>query len=475
GGAERAWLVFALATGLVAIATALYLMRGVLAADTGTDKMREIAAAVQEGAEAFLRRQFKTIAIIVVPLFVLVFFTATKVVRPDGTVALTFVQSGFARAIAFLCGALFSGMTGFIGMSLSVRGNVRTAAAAREGKLPPALKVAFRTGGITGLLCVGLGLIGATTIVFIFQNSATAVLVGFGFGASLIALFMRVGGGIFTKAADVGADLVGKVEAGIPEDDPRNAATIADNVGDNVGDCAGMAADIFESYEVTIVAAMILGYASFGHKGVIFPLLVRAIGVIGSIISTSSVKAGDKGNVKEAMRAVNHGFWLGSAISVGGFVLLGLVYLWFSPWYVVNHAVERGLYKETEFQTAIKVDPMDVNAEEKILAGLTAKLPTAKEDEKPKIAAQIKETEKTIDDYRQKVVGKWKKLTSTEQEAIAGDKTSPMVTLAHPYAELSPGLDMRGEKGVRYYEGRPGRNGPRHGISSVKEELTIRP
>ena len=263
GGAERVWLVFALATGLVAIATALYLMRGVLAADTGTDSMREIAAAIQEGASAFLRRQFKTIAYIVVPLFVLVFFTATKVVRPDGTVALSFVQSGLARAVAFLLGAAFSGLTGFIGMSLSVRGNVRTAAAAREGKLPPALRVAFRTGGITGLLCVGLGLIGATGIVFIFQNSATAVLVGFGFGASLIALFMRVGGGIFTKAADVGADLVGKVEAGIPEDDPRNAATIADNVGDNVGDCAGMAADLFESYEITIIASLILGYSAF--------------------------------------------------------------------------------------------------------------------------------------------------------------------------------------------------------------------
>ncbi len=213
GASEKSWLAFALATGVVAILTALYLMRGVLAADTGTAKMQEIASAIQEGAEAFLRRQFKTIAIIVVPLFVFVFFTATKVVRPDGTVALTFVQSGLARSVAFLFGAAFSGLTGVIGMSLSVRGNVRTAAAAREGHLPPALKVAFRTGGITGMFCVGLGLIGATTIVFIFQNSATAVLVGFGFGASLIALFMRVGGGIFTKAADVGADLVGKVEA----------------------------------------------------------------------------------------------------------------------------------------------------------------------------------------------------------------------------------------------------------------------
>src|SRR6202044_3883084 len=198
------------------------------------------------------------------------------------------------------------------------------------------LKVAYRTGAITGLLCVGLGLLGATVIVLIFQNTATSVLIGFGFGGTLLALFMRVGGGIYTKAADVGADLVGKLEKGIPEDDPRNAATIAANVGDNVGDCAGMAADIFESYEVTIVAAMILGIASFGHKGVIFPLLVRAIGVIASIISTYSVKAGDKGSVGEAMSSVNRGFIIGSIISVVGFIVLGVFYLHFDAAYL-NH------------------------------------------------------------------------------------------------------------------------------------------
>jgi K(+)-stimulated pyrophosphate-energized sodium pump len=330
GGAERAWLGFALATGAVAILVALYLMRGVLAADQGTPSMREIAAAIQEGAVAFLRRQFRTIAIIVVPLFVLVFFTATKVVGPGGHVALTFVSAGFARAIAFLVGALFSSLTGFIGMSIAVRGNVRTAAAARSGQLPGALRVAFRTGGITGMFCVGLGIIGATGIVFIFQNSATAVLVGFGFGASLLALFMRVGGGIFTKAADVGADLVGKVEAGIPEDDPRNAATIADNVGDNVGDCAGMAADLFESYEITIIASLILGYSAFrtlyAHepgnwaKGLIYPLVVAGIGILTSALGILLVRA--SGRDKSAMAPINRGFRVSAFLTLVGAFLV---------------------------------------------------------------------------------------------------------------------------------------------------------
>jgi K(+)-stimulated pyrophosphate-energized sodium pump len=331
GGAERGWLFFALATGLVAILVALYLVRGVIASDTGTAKMQEIAAAIQEGAEAFLKRQFRTIAIIVIPLGVLVFFTATKVVEPNGHVALTFVQSGLARAIAFLLGATFSGMTGVIGMSMSVRGNVRTAAAARDGELAPALKVAFRTGGITGLLCVGLGLIGATTIVFIFQNTATAVLVGFGFGASLIALFMRVGGGIFTKAADVGADLVGKVEAGIPEDDPRNAATIADNVGDNVGDCAGMAADLFESYEITIIASLILGYSAFRTlglnpaRGLLYPLIVAGIGILTSVVGIFLVKARDKDS--SAMAPINRGFRASAVLTLIGAFFVAQFYV----------------------------------------------------------------------------------------------------------------------------------------------------
>jgi K(+)-stimulated pyrophosphate-energized sodium pump len=331
GGPEKAWLYFALATGFVAILVGIVLMRGVLAADKGTTTMQEIAGAIQEGAVAFLRRQFKTIAIVVIPLFVLVFFTATKVTRPNGTVALTFAQSGVARAVAFLFGAAFSGLTGVIGMSLAVRGNVRTAAAAREGSLPAALRVAFRTGGITGMLCVGLGLIGATTIVLIFQNTATEVLVGFGFGASLIALFMRVGGGIFTKAADVGADLVGKVEAGIPEDDPRNAATIADNVGDNVGDCAGMASDLFESYEITIIAALILGYEAFRSihhnpaEGLIYPLVVAGIGIITSALGIFIVRASSRD--KSAMAPINRGFRISAVLTLIGAFLVAQFYI----------------------------------------------------------------------------------------------------------------------------------------------------
>ncbi|HEX3459832.1 MAG TPA: sodium-translocating pyrophosphatase [Acidimicrobiales bacterium] len=325
---EKTWLYLAMAAAVVAIIVAVSLVRGVLAADQGTASMKEIALAVQEGAEAFLSRQFKTILVIVVPLAVLIFFTATKVTHPgaDGTtvVDLTFFQAGIYRVICFLAGALCSGLTGFIGMSLAVRGNVRTAAAAREGKMAPALKVAFRTGAITGLFCVGLGLLGATVIVLIFQNTATSVLIGFGFGASLLALFMRVGGGIFTKAADVGADLVGKVEAGIPEDDPRNAATIADNVGDNVGDCAGMAADLFESYAITIIAAIILGVAAFvsigkgnvSAKTVVFPLIIPAIGIIATIIGIFLVRAMPKD--KSAMAPINRGVWIAAALTIAG-------------------------------------------------------------------------------------------------------------------------------------------------------------
>ena len=330
GGVDKTWLYICLVAGIVGIAAGLLLARNVLAFDQGTAKMKEIAQAVQEGAEAFLSRQFRAIVMIIIPLAILIFFTATKVVRPDGSVALTFQQDGLYRVICFLFGATFSGLTGFIGMSIAVRGNVRTAAAASQGGgMKEALRVAFRTGAVTGMLCVGLGLVGATAIVLIFQNSATAVLIGFAFGASLLALFMRVGGGIFTKAADVGADLVGKVEAGIPEDDPRNAATIADNVGDNVGDCAGMAADLFESYEITIIAALILGYSAFRFQhttaAVLYPLIVPAIGIFASVIGVLVVRA--RTNDRNALAPINRGFWLAAVLTVIGAFFVAQYYV----------------------------------------------------------------------------------------------------------------------------------------------------
>ena len=330
------WLIFSAVTAILALLVGVYLMRGVLAAEEGTPKMIEIAKAIQEGAMAYLKRQFKTIAVILIPLAIVVFVTSTEVVKPltagpNASSGLTFAQSGLFRTLAFIAGCVLSGLTGFIGMSLAVRGNVRTAAAARSGSLPAALKVAFRTGGVAGMFTVGLGLLGATLIIMIFQNTASAILIGFGFGGSLLALFLRVGGGIFTKAADVGADLVGKVEAGIPEDDPRNPATIADNVGDNVGDCAGMAADLFESYEVTLVASIILGVAAFQSiglnpaLGLIFPLAARAIGVLASICGVFAVRATDKD--KSAMAPINRGFIIAGLLTVVGTAVVAFGYV----------------------------------------------------------------------------------------------------------------------------------------------------
>jgi K(+)-stimulated pyrophosphate-energized sodium pump len=339
-GGEWLILLASVATALLALAVGLFLMRGVLAEDEGTDKMKEIAKAIQEGAMAYLKRQFKSIGVILVPLAIIVFVTSTKVktdslAHVPGEVALNYVQSGAFRTLAFILGCFLSGLTGFIGMSLAVRGNVRTAAAAKRGSMPAALQVAFRTGGVAGMFTVGLGLLGASLIMIAFQNTSSAILVGFGFGGSLIALFLRVGGGIFTKAADVGADLVGKVEAGIPEDDPRNPATIADNVGDNVGDCAGMAADLFESYEVTLVASIILGVPAFQAifpdkpalwaAGALFPLAARAIGVLASIVGVFAVRATERD--KSAMAPINRGFLTAGILTIIGTLALALVYV----------------------------------------------------------------------------------------------------------------------------------------------------
>src|SRR5438093_580010 len=319
------WLV--LGISLVALAFAYYLVREVLAAPEGTDKMKEIARAIQEGSRAYLNRQFRTVGVFILLLTVGLFFILPV---PSGTVhGAMFVR--FGRSLAFILGAGFSAITGFTGMWLAVRGNVRVANAARESGLRRALRLAFRTGGVAGMFTVGLGLLGATVILMIYRSDATSVLVGFGFGGALLAMFMRVGGGIFTKAADVGADLVGKVEKNIPEDDPRNAATIADNVGDNVGDCAGMAADLVVSYEVTLVASIILGAAAFSHSskgaivGVMFPLFVRGIGVITSIIGIVSVVP--RSETEHGMRAINRGFFISAAASAVGVLLLASTYM----------------------------------------------------------------------------------------------------------------------------------------------------
>ena len=375
GSTEWAWLWFSAATAVLALLVGFFLMKGVLAAETGTPKMVEIALAIQEGAMAYLKRQFKTIAVILVPLAIIVFVTATEVLKPSGldfgSDGLSKTSSGLFRTLAFIAGCGMSGLTGFIGMSLAVRGNVRTAAAAKSGSLPAALKVAFRTGGVAGMFTVGLGLLGATIIIMIFQNTASAMLIGFGFGGSLLALFLRVGGGIFTKAADVGADLVGKVEAGIPEDDPRNPATIADNVGDNVGDCAGMAADLFESYEVTLVASIILGVAAFNSiganpaLGLVFPLAARAIGVLASIVGVFAVRATDKD--KSAMAPINRGFLTAGLLTVVGTAIVAFGYVgndysnagWKCFGAVVSGLVlAQGLSRLTEYFTSTETSPV---------------------------------------------------------------------------------------------------------------------
>ena len=300
-GSNLTYVYVVLGISLVALAIAYALRAQVLAANEGTEKMQEIAAAVQEGAAAYLNRQFKTLSYFVGIVFFLLFALPGE------------FEIRLGRSIFFLLGALFSAAVGYNGMWLAVRANVRVAEAARQKSAANAVKIAFRTGGVVGMTTVGLGLLGASLVVAIYRENAPAVLEGFGFGAAMLAMFMRVGGGIFTKAADVGADLVGKVEQGIPEDDPRNPATIADNVGDNVGDCAGMAADLFESYAVTLVAALILGKAGFGDAGLIFPLIVPAIGIVTAIIGIFITKL--RPTDKSAMQAINRSFFLSAIIS----------------------------------------------------------------------------------------------------------------------------------------------------------------
>ncbi|MGL5809218.1 MAG: sodium/proton-translocating pyrophosphatase, partial [Nocardioides sp.] len=298
---------------LAALAMAAMFRQEVMAAGEGTDNMKNIALAVQEGANAYLTRQFRTLGI-----FAAVAFLVLLALPADDTT----VRIG--RSIFFLVGAGFSAAIGYLGMSLAVRANLRVAAAANEVGRDPAMNIGFRTGAFVGMATVGLGLLGASVVVLLFRAQAPVVLEGFGFGAALLAMFMRVGGGIFTKAADVGADLVGKVENNIPEDDPRNAATIADNVGDNVGDCAGMAADLFESYAVTLVAALILGSQAFGDKGLVYPLLIPAIGAVTAVLGVyiTRPRPGENG-----LKTINRAFYISAAVGAFASVVASFIYL----------------------------------------------------------------------------------------------------------------------------------------------------
>ncbi|WP_183092879.1 sodium-translocating pyrophosphatase [Nocardioides stalactiti] len=316
------------AIALGSLAMAVIFRQQVLAAGEGTENMRRIAQAVQEGANAYLTRQFRTLAV-----FAAIAFFALMALPADDTTVRIF------RSVFFLVGAGFSGAIGYLGMSLAVRANLRVAAAANEQGRDPAMNIGFRTGAFVGMATVGLGLLGASVVVLAFQDDAPHVLEGFGFGAALLAMFMRVGGGIFTKAADVGADLVGKVEQNIPEDDPRNAATIADNVGDNVGDCAGMAADLFESYAVTLVAALILGSQAFGDQGLVFPLIVPAIGALSAIagVFLTKPRAGEHG-----LKTINRAFYQSAAVGAVASAIAAFVYLP-SEWSEFGTGVEADL------------------------------------------------------------------------------------------------------------------------------------
>jgi K(+)-stimulated pyrophosphate-energized sodium pump len=329
------WAV--LASALISLIFGLWLVRIVLKADPGPKSMTDVADAVFEGSMAYLRRQVKTMIFFVVAIAVALFLMYRSV-YPDR------LDLSIGIAIAFILGVSASYGAGFVGMWLAVKGNVRSANAALTS-FKNAMELAFKAGGVSGMFTVGLGLLGATIIFLIFQQDAMKVLVGFGFGGSLAALFMRVGGGIFTKAADVGGDLVGKIEAGIPEDDPRNAATIADNVGDNVGDCAGMAADVFESYEVTLVAAIILaayavgerdfqalygglaGAGAFAMKLIIFALMLRAVGVFSSIIGILAVRLPAGSTMRDPMRPINIGYMTSAIASIVGFFIVNYLYM----------------------------------------------------------------------------------------------------------------------------------------------------
>src|SRR5262245_2382162 len=353
---EQIGLACAMVISLFALAYAWVLARKVAAAEKGTAGMQAIAEAVRDGSDAYLRRQFRTVGVLLIFLTLLIVLTKWPWNSADPNAGDLRVIA-VTRGLAFLLGSVFSATVGFFGMRLATTGNLRVAAAARQG-FAPAMRLGYQTGTVTGMLTTGLGLLGGCLIVLVMGEKAYETLLGFAFGGSLLALFMRVGGGIYTKAADVGADLVGKVEKDIPEDDPRNAATIADNVGDDVGDCAGMAADVFESYTVTMVAAMILGFAAFGTKAMMLPLFIMSIGIVSSMVSTSLVGRRESGGGSSgAMRSINNSFRFGAGLTVVGIFVLGAAFLRFDKTYIVTQAVERGLYRLPEFQRPLGLGP----------------------------------------------------------------------------------------------------------------------
>lgn len=369
------WAVVAVA--ILGLGYAWFLRNQILREERGSEEMIAVWEAIRQGADAYLNRQMRTILPFIVLLTILLFLSVYIVPPtpeamerfeglPDQTIRLIV---GIGRAVGFIMGALFSLTVGQIGMRMAVQGNVRVAAAARTS-FSDSLRIAYRTGTITGMLTDGLGLFGGTILFVFFGKAAPDALLGFGFGGTLLALFMRVGGGIYTKAADVGADLVGKVEQDMPEDDPRNAAVIADLVGDNVGDCAGMAADIFESYEVTIVSGLILGIALTAVTGhvewILFPLLVRGIGVLASIIGTYRVK-GQSADSKTAMSAIFRGYLTSAAISVALFGVVALFYMrgvpggWWRPFLSATAGVALAIVIDrlTDYFTGTHAKPVE--------------------------------------------------------------------------------------------------------------------
>lgn len=324
---ERTALYAVVGVAVAALIYAVILARQIFKESTGSGKVKDVWEGIRAGANAYLKTQLRSIIIFVGVLGVFLYLSAA--LSPPVVYVSTPFLISIGRVGAFLMGAFFSAMVGYIGMNMAVQGNIRVSEASRKG-FRPALKIAYRTGTITGMLTDGLGLLGGTIIFLIFLQDAPEVLLGFGFGGTLLALFMRVGGGIYTKAADVGADLVGKVEKGIPEDDPRNAAVVADLVGDNVGDCAGMAADIFESYEVTMVSALLLGLliSPFDYKWIVFPLLARGIGVVSTIVGTYAVSLWPDSLTKgDAFKAMDLSYDVSSVISSTSFLFLSIFYV----------------------------------------------------------------------------------------------------------------------------------------------------